>query len=279
MRAHPAPVAIRATRHERQRAGSAAELTLLRRRRWWRRLVCSSVVHGGHPSIIISPVACNACCDGLRRRLRGDAIGEAPVSDQLRAPIVVQADRLGRGALSILRGFDPEAGCGGALVASAQQDHAGRALLQLAGGAEGCEAGTQVRARLHSARQLRECDDHGLEVDRQALKLAGDRAHLKVAVGLVPSRRRQQLQLVDDHNGGGAAPEDIDAAMVHGYRHPIGPLRLGDLVGLDVRLAVGDYLCRELGEEQFRPPALLRQMVTEGKLGRKSGEGFYIWTN
>ena len=95
-------------------------------------------------------------------------------------------------------------------------------------------------------------------------------SRLGIALGMEAIRMVEQ---------GVAAPEDIDTAMVHGYRHPIGPLRLGDLVGLDVRLAVGDYLCRELGEEQFRPPALLRQMVTEGKLGRKSGEGFYIWTN
>ena len=93
-------------------------------------------------------------------------------------------------------------------------------------------------------------------------------SRLGIALGMEAIRMVEQ---------GGAVPEDIDAAMVHGYRHPIGPLRLGDLVGLDVRLAVGDYLCRELGEEQFRPPALLRQMVAEGKLGRKSGEGFYIW--
>ena len=95
-------------------------------------------------------------------------------------------------------------------------------------------------------------------------------SRLGIALGMEAIRMVEQ---------GVAVAEDIDAAMVHGYRHPIGPLRLGDLVGLDVRLAVGDYLCRELGEEQFRPPALLRQMVAEGKLGRKSGEGFYIWTD
>lgn len=73
---------------------------------------------------------------------------------------------------------------------------------------------------------------------------------------------------------GVASPEDIDKAMELGYRHPMGPLRLTDLVGLDVRLAILDHLHKELGE-QFRPPALLRQMVRAGKLGRKSGEGFY----
>ena len=73
---------------------------------------------------------------------------------------------------------------------------------------------------------------------------------------------------------GVASAEDIDKAMKLGYRHPMGPLELTDLVGLDVRLAILDHLHRELGE-QFRPPALLRQMVRAGKLGRKSGEGFY----
>ncbi len=73
---------------------------------------------------------------------------------------------------------------------------------------------------------------------------------------------------------GVASPEAIDKAMELGYRHPMGPLRLTDLVGLDVRLHIMEHLHRELGE-QFRPPALLRQMVRAGKLGRKSGEGFY----
>ncbi len=75
---------------------------------------------------------------------------------------------------------------------------------------------------------------------------------------------------------GVAAPADIDRAMELGYRHPMGPLKLTDLVGLDVRLAIMEHLHRELGE-QFRPPTLLRQMVRAGKLGRKSGEGFYTY--
>ncbi len=73
---------------------------------------------------------------------------------------------------------------------------------------------------------------------------------------------------------GVASAEDIDRAMELGYRHPMGPLRLTDLVGLDVRLAILDHLTKELGE-QFRPPAILRQMVRAGRLGRKSGRGFY----
>lgn len=75
---------------------------------------------------------------------------------------------------------------------------------------------------------------------------------------------------------GVASAEDIDRAMELGYRHPMGPLRLTDVVGLDVRLAILEHLHKELGE-QFRPPAILRQMVRAGKLGKKTGEGFYRW--
>jgi 3-hydroxybutyryl-CoA dehydrogenase len=77
---------------------------------------------------------------------------------------------------------------------------------------------------------------------------------------------------------GVASVEDIDRAMELGYRHPMGPLKLGDLVGLDVRLGILEHLHKELGE-QFRPPPLLRQMVRAGKIGKKSGEGFYRWTD
>ncbi|HHH28448.1 MAG TPA: 3-hydroxyacyl-CoA dehydrogenase family protein [Polyangiaceae bacterium] len=77
---------------------------------------------------------------------------------------------------------------------------------------------------------------------------------------------------------GVASVEDIDRAMELGYRHPMGPLKLSDLVGLDVRLAILEHLHREVGE-QFRPPTLLRQMVRAGWVGKKSGRGFYRWTD
>jgi 3-hydroxybutyryl-CoA dehydrogenase len=75
---------------------------------------------------------------------------------------------------------------------------------------------------------------------------------------------------------GVASADDIDTAMTLGYKHPIGPLRLTDMVGLDVRLAIVEYLHAELGD-RYEPPALLRSMVAEGKLGRKTGEGFFVW--
>ncbi len=75
---------------------------------------------------------------------------------------------------------------------------------------------------------------------------------------------------------GVASARDIDTAMKLGYGHPMGPLELTDLVGLDVRLSIADYLAEHVGEH-FRPPALLRDMVAAGTLGKKSGEGFYRW--
>jgi 3-hydroxybutyryl-CoA dehydrogenase len=75
---------------------------------------------------------------------------------------------------------------------------------------------------------------------------------------------------------GVASAEDIDKAMELGYGHPMGPLKLTDLVGLDVRLAIAEHLHKEVGE-QFRPPALLRRLVRAGKLGKKTGGGFYSW--
>lgn len=75
---------------------------------------------------------------------------------------------------------------------------------------------------------------------------------------------------------GVASAQDIDLAMELGYRHPTGPLRTTDIVGLDVRLGIAEQLERDLGP-RFAPPQLLRDMVAEGKLGRKSGRGFYEW--
>jgi 3-hydroxybutyryl-CoA dehydrogenase len=76
---------------------------------------------------------------------------------------------------------------------------------------------------------------------------------------------------------GVASPQDIDRAMELGYNHPMGPLKLTDVVGLDVRLGIAEYLHAELGADQYRPPEILRQMVAEGRLGKKSGRGFYEW--
>ena len=93
-------------------------------------------------------------------------------------------------------------------------------------------------------------------------------SRLGVVLGLEAMRMVEQ---------GVASPQDIDRAMELGYNHPMGPLKLTDVVGLDVRLGIAEYLHRELGGEQYRPPQILRRMVDEGKLGKKSGRGFYDW--
>jgi 3-hydroxybutyryl-CoA dehydrogenase len=94
-------------------------------------------------------------------------------------------------------------------------------------------------------------------------------SRLGVVLGLEAMRMFEQ---------GVASAQDIDTAMELGYNHPMGPLKLTDLVGLDVRLNIAEYLHRELGSEAFRPPEVLRRMVSEGKLGKKTGEGFYDWS-
>ena len=75
---------------------------------------------------------------------------------------------------------------------------------------------------------------------------------------------------------GVASPADIDTAMESGYGHAMGPLRTTDLVGLDIRLTVAEYLAEALGP-RFEPPQLLRDMVARGDLGKKSGRGFFDW--
>jgi 3-hydroxybutyryl-CoA dehydrogenase len=76
-----------------------------------------------------------------------------------------------------------------------------------------------------------------------------------------------------------ASAEDIDKAMELGYNHPMGPLKLTDQVGLDVRLAIAEYLHATLGKPQYEPPRILREKVKKGELGRKSGKGFYTWSD
>jgi 3-hydroxybutyryl-CoA dehydrogenase len=92
-------------------------------------------------------------------------------------------------------------------------------------------------------------------------------SRLGLALGL------EAIRMVE---AGVASVEDIDAAMTLGYKHPVGPLRLTDMVGLDVRLSIATYLHSRLGP-RFEPPRLLREMVQEGALGQKTGRGFYTW--
>ena len=95
-------------------------------------------------------------------------------------------------------------------------------------------------------------------------------SRLGVVLGLEAMRMLEQ---------GVANAEDIDKAMELGYNHPMGPLKLTDLVGLDVRLAIAEYLYGTLGQPQYEPPKILREKVKKGELGRKSGKGFYTWSD
>jgi len=95
-------------------------------------------------------------------------------------------------------------------------------------------------------------------------------SRLGLALGLEAMRMLEQ---------GVASAEDIDKAMELGYNHPMGPLKLTDLVGLDVRLAIADYLYRTLEARQFEPPWILRDKVAKGELGKKTGKGFYTWSD
>lgn len=92
-------------------------------------------------------------------------------------------------------------------------------------------------------------------------------SRLGVAIAL------EAMRMVEE---GVASARDIDNAMVLGYRHPTGPLRTTDIVGLDVRLGIAEYLQATLGD-RFTPPQILRDMVSSGNLGQKTGQGFYDW--
>jgi 3-hydroxybutyryl-CoA dehydrogenase len=92
-------------------------------------------------------------------------------------------------------------------------------------------------------------------------------SRLGIAIGL------EAMRMVEE---GVASPADIDKAMVLGYGFPMGPLQLTDLVGLDVRLNIADYLYKQVGD-RFLAPDILRDKVARGELGKKSGKGFYEW--
>ena len=92
-------------------------------------------------------------------------------------------------------------------------------------------------------------------------------SRLGVAIAL------EAMRMIDE---GVASAHDIDTAMTLGYRHPMGPLKTTDIVGLDVRLAIAEHLERELGP-RFAPPQILKDKVARGELGNKTGQGFYTW--
>ena len=129
-----------------------------------------------------------------------------------------------------------------------------------------------VRGERSSEETVREAVEFGRRLGKEPIVVRDGpgfaTSRLGLALGLEAMRMVEQEV---------ASPEEIDKAMTLGYGHPVGPLRLTDLVGLDVRLAIAEHLHRELGGSAFEPPEILRRMVAEGRLGRKSGRGFYEW--
>ncbi|MBN9420411.1 MAG: 3-hydroxyacyl-CoA dehydrogenase family protein [Candidatus Eremiobacteraeota bacterium] len=117
---------------------------------------------------------------------------------------------------------------------------------------------------------------------QKALQLAKDWGKTPIVVKDMPGFASSRLGIILGMEAirmlesGVASARDIDRAMELGYRHPMGPLKLTDLVGLDVRLAIAEHLTKEIGP-QFTPPPLLRRLVRAGRLGKKTGHGFYRW--
>ena len=120
--------------------------------------------------------------------------------------------------------------------------------------------------------------DDTVSITRAFIELLGKTAvEVKEAPGFAVNRILCPMmnEAIFAYTEGIASAIDIDQAMVLGANHPMGPLALADLVGLDTLLAVLDGLHQELGEDKYRPAPLLRKMVRAGHLGRKSGKGFY----
>jgi 3-hydroxybutyryl-CoA dehydrogenase len=128
-----------------------------------------------------------------------------------------------------------------------------------------------VETKQSSAEAVTCAMDLGRRMDKEPIRVKDApgfaSSRLGIAIGM------EAIRMLES---GVASAEDIDKAMVLGYGFPMGPLRLTDLVGLDVRLAIAEYLARELGE-RFTPPQLLRDKVARGELGKKSGQGFHAW--
>lgn len=121
------------------------------------------------------------------------------------------------------------------------------------------------------------------EVLAQVRQWVGGIGKTPITVRNVPGFATSRLDLIASLEAmrmlqdGVASAEDIDRAAVLAYRHPVGPLRLSDIVGLDVRLDIARALSQSLGE-RYAPPRILEELVARGHLGQKSGRGFFDWT-
>ena len=123
-----------------------------------------------------------------------------------------------------------------------------------------------------SAQTIDSIKEFSLKINKEAILVKNSpgfaTSRLGVALGM------EAIRMLEE---GVASAEDIDKAMVLGYRHPMGPLKLTDLVGLDVRKNIGEYLARELQNPAFLPPDIMLKLIEEESLGQKTGKGFYTW--
>jgi 3-hydroxybutyryl-CoA dehydrogenase len=129
-----------------------------------------------------------------------------------------------------------------------------------------------IVAEQTSPETLQLVQEVGAKMTRQAIVVRDSPGFATSRLGVVLAM--EAIRMLEEQV---ASAEDIDKAMELGYRHLMGPLKVTDLVGLDTRLNITSYLYETLGTEQFKPPQLLKTMVEEGKLGKKSGQGFYKW--
>ncbi|MDX3615227.1 3-hydroxybutyryl-CoA dehydrogenase [Streptomyces europaeiscabiei] len=129
-----------------------------------------------------------------------------------------------------------------------------------------------IPALTTSEETVRRTRDFAAQLGKEVIQ-APDRSGFVVNALLVP----YLLSAVRMVESGGARPDDIDQGMELGCAHPMGPLRLLDLIGLDTAQAVAESMYEEFKEPLYAPPALLRRMVAAGHLGRKSGRGFHLY--
>ena len=129
-----------------------------------------------------------------------------------------------------------------------------------------------VRGKETAEQTVAEAVDLGTRMGKECIVVRDSPGFATSRLGVVLGL--EAIRMLEE---GVATAEDIDKAMTLGYRHPMGPLRLTDIVGLDVRLAIARHLERTLGSAAFTPPRLLETLVKEGKLGKKTGRGFYTW--